>query len=530
MNNNSYLNSANLAFLEKYYANYLQNNSSIDDSWIELFTEINDHQDIILDNIQTISWPKNSTNSQQSLSIHDYANIKDSLRAQIIIRMFQVRGHLHANLDPLGLDNNTDHEELNPENYGFSTQDYSKTIYLGGILGFERATLAEIMYKLNHIYCQNIGYEFMHLQDIEQKSWLQANIEKCNFVPNKNDRIKAFDYLNLSVNFENFLAKKFPGVKRFSLEGAEAVIPLIELIVENQAFNGIKDVVLGMAHRGRLNVLGNVLQKPYHQIFKEFKGIISLEQNEVQGSGDVKYHLGASTNRVIAGHKVHLSLADNPSHLEAVNPIVMGKTRAKQFLDKDHDYNKVVGVLFHGDASFAGQGLVYETLCMSELDGYQTGGTVHIIINNQIGFTTSPHLSRSSPYCSDVAKGIQAPIIHVNGDSIDDVIKVAKIASDFRHKFKKDIIIDLYCYRRHGHNEIDEPSFTQPLMYKKIAQHPTVMEIYKNILCKDNVLTEEEFVEKNHAIQKLFQDSYDQNTPHLENNNQEDKLLTNGKQ
>ncbi|MDH5750430.1 MAG: 2-oxoglutarate dehydrogenase E1 component, partial [Rhodospirillales bacterium] len=416
----------------------------------------------------------------------------DSIRALMLIRSYRVRGHLIANFDPLGLEGRAQHPELDPRTYGFSDADLDRPIFINHVLGLEFATLREILQVLKETYCGSIGVEFMHIQEPEEKAWIQQRIESIRNQTHFTQKGKQaiYDRLVEAEGFENFLQIKYTGTKRFGLDGGESLIAGLEQILKRGSQLGIKEVVIGMPHRGRLNVLASIMMKPYVAMFAEFQGI-RTSPDDVQGSGDVKYHLGTSADRVFDGNKVHLSLTANPSHLEAVNTVVLGKVRAKQHQRNDEKRNQVMGLLMHGDAAFAGQGLVAESLDLSQLRGYRTGGTIHFIVNNQIGFTTAPSKSRSSPYPSDVAKMIQAPIFHVNGDDPEAVVHAARIATEFRQEFKKDVIIDMFCYRRHGHNEGDEPMFTQPIMYRTISSHPTTRQIYAKQLVREGVLSEE---------------------------------------
>jgi 2-oxoglutarate dehydrogenase E1 component len=436
--------------------------------------------------------------------------LKQSLKALMLIRAFRVRGHLKANLDPLKLSSLKEHPELDYRHYGFSDHDLDKTITLDGTLGFEKATLGDILKKLHDTYCGPIGLEYMHIQVPEQKQWLQKRIENEGLLSKQTSIEEKHTILKELLKaefFEKFLHVKFPGAKRFSLEGGESLMPALDRMVQHCASQGIEEVVLGMAHRGRLNVLANLLQKPYELFFSHFAN----DENAVlaTGSGDVKYHLGYSCVRE-QGHKpVKLSLTPNPSHLEAVNPVVLGKTRAKQDMRQDKHHNTVMGVLIHGDAAFAGQGLVAETLCLSGLKGYKTGGTLHIIINNQIGFTTPPPHSRSSPYSSDIGKMIQTPVLHVNGDDPEAVVWCMDTAMEFRKQFQQDIILDLVCYRRFGHNEGDEPAFTQPTMYKTIKNHPTPLSVYLDKLKSDTHLKEDDYKKFDESFSTTLKEAYD---------------------
>ena len=353
--------------------------------------------------------------------------------------------------------------------------------------------MREILDALYQTYCGNIGVEFMHMQDPDQKAWLRLRVENGRNQPafTSHGKRAILERLSEAEAFEQLLHVKHPGTKRFGLDGGESLIPAVEQVLKRGSQLGVQEVVLGMSHRGRLNVLANVMKKPFAAIVSEFQGN-PAQTDDFQGSGDVKYHLGASTDREFDEQSVHLSLTANPSHLEIVDPVVLGKTRAKQAQRGNEERDQVLSILMHGDAAFAGQGLVPESLELGDIQGYRCGGTIHFIINNQIGFTTSPKFSRGTPYPSDIAKGIQAPILHVNGDDPEAVVHVAKIATEFRQKFHKDVIIDMFCYRRFGHNEGDEPAFTQPLMYKAIAGHPTTREIYAKKLAAEGELTEEE--------------------------------------
>ena len=418
----------------------------------------------------------------------------DSIRAIMLIRAYRIRGHLMANLDPLNLGEKTPHPELDPKTYGFSDEDMDRPIFINFVLGREIATLREILSIVRDTYCGTIGVEFMHIQDPEQKAWIQERIEairnQTEFT--KLGKMTIYERLVSAENFEQYLHRKYVGTKRFGLDGGEAVIPALEQILKRGSQLGLKECVLAMAHRGRLNVLHNVLSKPFRAIISEFLGN-PANPEEAGGSGDVKYHMGNSADREFDGEEVHLTLNANPSHLEVVNPVAIGRTRAKQSQrNDDDDRTQVMSLVMHGDAAFAGQGIVAETFAFSALRGYRTGGTIHMIVNNQIGFTTDPAYSRSSPYPTDVAKMVMAPIFHVNCDDVEAVIHVSRIATEFRQQFKTDVILDLICYRRFGHNEGDEPSFTQPVMYSTIKTHETVRKIYGDKLISEGTMTEAE--------------------------------------
>lgn len=414
----------------------------------------------------------------------------DSIRLMMLIRTYRVRGHLAANLDPLGLSHYELPADLTPEYHGFSGDALDRPVYLGGNLDREWGTVREVVEILRANYCGNVGLEYMHISDIEERRFLQIRMEgadkEIEFTENGKKAILAA--VIRGEEYEKFLGKKYVGTKRFGLDGGESMIPALEAVIKQGGALGVREIVYGMAHRGRLNVLANVMAKPYRVIFHEFSGG-SANPDDVGGSGDVKYHLGTSTDREFDGVKVHMSLVPNPSHLETVDPVVLGKVRAQQSLREDlAKHEQVLPVLIHGDAAFAGQGIVWECFGFSGVRGYNTGGCIHFIINNQIGFTTSPQFARSSPYPSDVAKGIQAPILHVNGDDPEAVTFACKLAIEYRQRFKRDIVIDMWCYRRFGHNEGDEPSFTQPLMYAKIRNHPRVSEVYAARLIEQGVI------------------------------------------
>jgi 2-oxoglutarate dehydrogenase E1 component len=426
----------------------------------------------------------------------------DSIRAMMLIRTYRVRGHLAADLDPLHLDQRDLPADLTPEYHGFVGEAQDRPVFVGSEQGMQWTTVRKIVEILRQNYCGKVGLEYMHIADVEERRFLQARMEGAD---------KSIDFTVMGKKailqavvrgeeYEKFLGKKYVGTKRFGLDGGESMIPALEAVIKYGGQLGVKEIVYGMAHRGRLNVLANVMAKPYKVIFHEFSGG-SANPEDVGGSGDVKYHLGTSTDREFDGIKVHMSLMPNPSHLETVDPVVLGKVRAYQRFHDDIGpgrHKQVLPVLIHGDAAFAGQGIVWECFGFSGVKGYNTGGCIHFIINNQIGFTTSPQFSRGSPYPSDVAKGVQAPIIHVNGDDPEAVTFACKLAIDYRQTFGRDIVIDMWCYRRFGHNEGDEPSFTQPLMYAKIRQHPPVSEIYGSRLRAAGVI-EDTFLDETRA-------------------------------
>ncbi len=520
----SFLYGGNADYIENLHARFQQDPASVDAEWRDFFTGLNDDPAAIEKNAKGPSWAKpgwprhaagdlvsaldgNWDDVEKTVAVKLAAKAeakgaetsaadiqratRDSVRALMMIRAFRMRGHLQANLDPLGMAAEKDHEELHPSNYGFTEADYDRKIFIDRVLGLEFATIAEMLAILRRTYCDTIGFEYVHISDPAEKAWLQERIEgpdkTISFT--KEGKRAILTKLVEAEGFERFCDLRFTGTKRFGLDGGESMIPALEQIIKRGGALGVQDIVLGMSHRGRLNVLAHVMGKPHRAIFHEFKGG-SFTPDEVEGSGDVKYHLGASSDREFDGNVVHLSLTANPSHLEIADPVVLGKVRAKQDqLGDIVERTKAMPLLIHGDAAFAGQGVVAECFGLSGLKGHRTGGSIHFIVNNQIGFTTYPRYSRSSPYPSDVAKMIEAPIIHVNGDDPEAVVYAAKIAVEFRQRFHKPVVIDMFCYRRYGHNEGDEPGFTQPLMYKKIKTHKTTLEIYSAKLVAQGVVS-----------------------------------------
>jgi 2-oxoglutarate dehydrogenase E1 component len=527
----SFLQGANAPYIDDIYARYEKDPAAVDPEWQEFFRSLKDRPADILKNAEGPSWsrdnwPLTPRDDLTSALDGNWAQVeksigaklaakpqargaeltpadvhqatRDSVRALMLIRAYRMRGHFHAKLDPLGIEPPRDREELDPRSYGFVEGDFDRKIFLDHVLGMEYASLREIVAICERTYCQTLGVEFMHITNPAQKSWIQERIEgpdkEISFT--REGRRAILTKLIEAEGFEKFCDLKFTGTKRFGLDGAESLIPALEQIIKRGGNLGVKEIVFGMPHRGRLNVLTQVMGKPHRALFHEFKGG-SANPDAVEGSGDVKYHLGASSDREFDNNRIHLSLTANPSHLEIVDPVVLGKVRAKQDQHGDPPDQRisVLPLLMHGDAAFAGQGVVAECFSLSDLKGYRTGGSLHFIVNNQIGFTTYPRYSRSSPYPSDVAKMIDAPIFHVNGDDPEAVVFAAKVAIEFRQKFHKPVVIDMFCYRRHGHNEGDEPAFTQPVMYKKIASHLSTLEIYSRRLIAEGVTTEGE-VEK----------------------------------
>ncbi len=521
----SFLAGNNSSFIEKFYSDYVDDPKSIPNEWKSFFDALSENKEIITKSVLGPSWaPKkiikkdkdNQIINKEKLIENPMLNesgTKDSIRAIMLVRAYRIRGHLIANLDPLGIQRREEHPELRPETYGFSKKDFNRKIYLDGVLGLQSATLEEILTILKNTYCSNIGYEFMHMGDPEEKNWIRDRIEgkekKIEFTNNGKKAI--LNKIIEAEGFEKYLHIKFVGTKRFGLDGGESLIPALEQIIKRGGNLGAKEIKIGMPHRGRLNVLANVMGKSYKAIFSEFFGKSVASKRDFEG--DVKYHLGASSDREFDGNTVHISLTDNPSHLEAVNPVVLGQVRAKQFFhnsqNKGVDRKSVIPVLMHGDAAFAGQGVVAECFAMSGLPGHNIGGTIHVIVNNQIGFTTAPRFARSSPYPSDVAKTAQAPILHVNGDDPEAVVHCAKIATEFRQKFNRDVVIDMVCYRRFGHNEGDEPSFTQPLMYKKIKVQPTTLDKYSNRISEEGLLSLENINQKKIDFKKYLEKEFE---------------------
>ena len=482
---------SNLNIIKNYYQIFLKNPEDLEVKWRIFFEDLDSEASDFLTNNSFKIEQKTKQNNTQDYQENEYTT--NSLRARLLIRAYRIAGHLKADLDPLNLTEKKYIPDLDPNTYGLTEAEMEKEVFVDGVFGIQEIRLDELIKILEKYYCGKIGTQFMHIQDKEQRDWIMDKIENIKPEEIFTDKGKKaiLERLTAAEFFETFLDKKYTGTKRFGLEGGESLIPALEQILKYGGKNGIEEVVLGMPHRGRLNVLANFMGKPFSAIFSEFQGNAS-NPDDVQGSGDVKYHLGTSSDRSFENINVHLSLTANPSHLEAVNPVVVGKVRAKQDQKNDVDRKKVVGLLMHGDAAFSGQGLVPETLDLSGLKGYKTGGTIHFIVNNQIGFTTNPTFSRSGPYCSDVALMVEAPIFHVNGDDPEAVVYAARIATEFRQKFNKDVVIDMFCYRRQGHNESDEPAFTQPLMYEKIRSHPTTRAIYASNLIDEKVLDKSE--------------------------------------
>ncbi|MCB1435651.1 MAG: 2-oxoglutarate dehydrogenase E1 component [Rhodobiaceae bacterium] len=522
----SFLDGGNAAYIEDLYASYKDNPSSVDAGWQNFFAGLSDERSAVITQARgphwkNQNWPIVANGENVAALVSDWDGVeahigqriaagahggqfdisqaqvqqatRDSIRALMMIRAYRIRGHLYANLDPLGLEPPKHHSELDPASYGFTEADLDRPIFLDHVLGLEFATVRQMLEILRRTYCSTFAVEFMHISDPAEKAWIQERIEGPDKGVAFTDQGKRAILAKLieAESFEKFLDLKYTGTKRFGLDGGESMVPALEQIIKRGGHLGVREIVIGMSHRGRLNVLSQVMGKPARAIFNEFKGG-GVNPDDVEGSGDVKYHLGASSDREFDGNKVHLSLTANPSHLEIVDPVVLGKVRAKQDTMRTRDRSAVLPLLLHGDAAFAGQGVVAECFGLSGLRGHRTGGSVHFIVNNQIGFTTAPHWSRSSPYPSDVAKMIAAPILHANGDDPEAVVYAAKVATEFRQRFGKPAVVDMFCYRRFGHNEGDEPAFTQPLMYSKIRAHPTTAVIYAEKLMAEGVVSEED--------------------------------------
>ncbi len=510
---------ANAVFVEELYQRYVQDKNSVDPSWQAFFADLGDSVDAVLRSNKGASWQPKETrtlvigakdtdaplpvtgknDNKSSAANIDAKSVEqsciDSINALMLIRAYKVRGTLLASLDPLGIEYCVSHPDLEPSTYGFSEKDYDRPIFLGGALGLQKSTIRELVIILKTIYSHNIGVEFMHIPSQEKREWISSRIEKVRGRPvlSKEAKRTILEDIIKFEEFEQFLHKKFPGAKRFSAEGGEAAFAALEKVISLAANLGVEEVVMGMPHRGRLNVLTKVMGRRYACLLSEFQGRQAAFSEDIDASGDVKYHQGASSDRIIDGNKIHLTLNANPSHLEAVNPVVAGRVRAKQDQLEIKDRRRILGILLHGDAAFCGQGVVAETMAFSELEGYTTGGTIHIVVNNQIGFTTSAKYSRNTPYPTDVARIAHAPVFHVNGDDPESVVFVCELALQYRQEFGVDVVIDVFCYRKYGHNEGDEPSYTQPLMYNKIKDHLSPKEVYARRLISEGVVTEEEY-------------------------------------
>jgi 2-oxoglutarate dehydrogenase E1 component len=541
----AFMDGANADYIDQLQARYAADPASVDAGWAELFRALGESDALATQAARGPSWarpdwppqPQDDLTAaltgewaapaeardagrkiaakaeEKGVSLTDtqvQRAVLDSIRALMIIRAYRIRGHLVADLDPLGMTDKTPHPELDPKSYGFTDADMDRPIFIDNVLGLQVASMRQIIEIVRRTYCGTFALQYMHISDPEQSAWLKERIEgygkEIQFT--KNGRKAILNKLVEAEGYEKFLHVKYMGTKRFGLDGAEAVIPAMEQIIKRGGALGVKEIAIGMPHRGRLNILANVMGKPYRAIFNEFQGG-SFKPEDVDGSGDVKYHLGASSDREFDGNTVHLSLTANPSHLEAVNPVVLGKARAKQDQNGDSLRTTVLPVLLHGDAAFAGQGIVAEGFGLSGLRGHRTGGTIHIVVNNQIGFTTAPHFSRSSPYPTDIALMVEAPIFHVNGDDPEAVVHAAKVATEFRQKFHKDVVIDVFCYRRFGHNEGDEPMFTNPMMYTNIKRHKTTLQLYTERLVADGLIPEGEIEDMKAAFQAHLNEEFE---------------------
>jgi len=507
--------STNVVFINELYQKFLQNPASVDASWAEFFAANQDEIKSVLSDYKGPSWGARNLQvvGSQEFDISSNAkkeapkaNPKDAksaapaaagkdlnIRTANLVLAYKRFAHLAANLDPLSLMPRQYVAEIDPANHGIEAADLEKEVELNGILGLGKAKISQVIAQLNFIYANKIGCEFEYIRNQEQKSWLARETESAALADiSKDEKVKILKEVIRTERFEQFLHKRFPGAKRFSVEGGDASINSVEKIIDVAAKNGVKKIVIGMAHRGRLNTLTGVMGKPYHQMIAEFKGTPGMPEG-ITKSGDVKYHMGYASSREIAGKKINLSLAFNPSHLEAVNPVAVGRIRAKQDLFGYSERTQAMAILIHGDAAFAGQGVVAENLAMNGVEGYNTGGVMHVIVNNQIGFTANPTDSRSTTYSSDLAKMIDAPIFHVNGDDVEAVVRASDVAMRYRQVFKKDVILDIICYRRYGHNEGDEPLYTQPVMYTKIKDHPSLEKIYSQKLIAEGSVSEAEY-------------------------------------
>ncbi|SHH30017.1 2-oxoglutarate dehydrogenase E1 component [Cognatishimia maritima] len=541
----SFMQGHNAEYLEQMYARYANDPNAVDEAWQAFFRQLGDAELDVKAEASGPSWARSdwppapnddltgaltgewpapaeaqaagdkikAKAAEKGVEVSDEAvkqAVLDSIRALMLIRAYRIRGHLVADLDPLGMRDQTPHPELDPTSYGFATADMDRPIFIDNVLGLQIATMRQILEIVKRTYCGTFAMQYMHISNPEEASWLKERIEgfdkEIRFT--REGRKAILNKMVEAEGFEKFLHVKYMGTKRFGLDGGESLIPAMEQIIKRGGALGVKDIVIGMPHRGRLNILANVMGKPYRAIFNEFQGG-SFKPEDVDGSGDVKYHLGASSDREFDGNNVHLSLTANPSHLEAVNPVVLGKVRAKQDQLNDDTRTSVMPILLHGDAAFAGQGVVAECFALSGLRGHKTGGTMHIVVNNQIGFTTAPHFSRSSPYPTDNALVVEAPIFHVNGDDPEAVVHAAKVATEFRQKFQKDVVIDIFCYRRFGHNEGDEPMFTNPVMYKRIKGHKTTLSLYTERLVKDGLIPEGEIEDMKASFQARMNEEFE---------------------
>ncbi|MEL6644477.1 MAG: 2-oxoglutarate dehydrogenase E1 component [Pseudomonadota bacterium] len=543
----SFMQGHNAEYLDQLYARYAEDPNAVDEAWQSFFRQLGDTEIDAKREAQGPSWARTdwppqpnddltaaldgqwgdlppaaekkasdkikAKAAEKGVEVTDdqiKQAVLDSIRALMIIRAYRIRGHLVADLDPLGMRDQTPHPELDPKSYGFTEADMDRPIFIDKVLGLDIASMRQIVEIVKRTYCGTFALQYMHISNPQEAGWLKERIEGYGkeIAFTREGRKAILNKLVEAEGFEKFLHVKYMGTKRFGLDGGESLVPAMEQIIKRGGNLGVKDIVIGMPHRGRLSVLANVMAKPYRAIFNEFQGG-SFKPEDVDGSGDVKYHLGASSDREFDGNSVHLSLTANPSHLEAVNPVVLGKARAKQDQNSDKERTTCLPILLHGDAAFAGQGVVAEGFGLSGLRGHRTGGTIHIVVNNQIGFTTAPHFSRSSPYPTDIALMVEAPIFHVNGDDPEAVVHAAKVATEFRQMFHKDVVIDIFCYRRFGHNEGDEPMFTNPIMYKKIKKHKTTLQLYTERLVRDGLIPEGEIDDMKTAFQAYLNEEFE---------------------
>lgn len=513
LQNTSYLYGSNAVFIEELYALYVANPESVDPEWRKYFASLGDNAHDVVGAVTGAAWKPHAKRiigimdktdiSQQKAKAASVQNnvastdLENAIKAANLINAHRTYGHMYVNLDPLGIFMPKYNPELDFITHGFTEEDLEKNVYLGGTFGVDHAPLKDLLFYLKCTYSTRIGAEFMHIENSEERQWFQRKLEATAGTVSitEEEKFKALQDVMEAEQFENYLHIKFPGTKRFSIEGGENLISAFEVIIHNSVEYGVREFVVGMAHRGRLNVLTKVMGKAYHAMFAEFKGELPFP-DFMEIPGDVKYHLGNSSDIEVKGHHIHLSLTPNPSHLEVVNGVVLGKVRAKQDLREDYDRNQVLGILVHGDAAFAGQGSVMEALSLSQLKAYHTGGTIHLVVNNQIGFTTSPEDARSTLYCTDIAKFISAPILHVNGDDAEAVVYAAKMAAEYRARFKKDVVLDIVCYRKYGHNEGDEPFFTQPLMYSAIKNKKNPADTYADSLIASGLITATDYQER----------------------------------
>ena len=551
----SFMQGHNAEYLEQMNARFANDPNAVDEAWAEFFRQLGDAELDVKKEASGPSWaradwPPMPSDDLTSALTGEWAEaavemkaagdkikakateqgvevsndqikraVLDSIRALMLIRAYRIRGHLVADLDPLGMRDQTPHPELDPKTYGFGDADMDRPIFIDNVLGLQMGSMRQIVEIVKRTYCGTFALQYMHISNPEEAAWLKERIEGYGkeIAFTREGRKAILNKMVEAEGFEKFLHVKYMGTKRFGLDGGESLIPAMEQIIKRGGALGLKEIVIGMPHRGRLNILANVMSKPYRAIFNEFQGG-SFKPEDVDGSGDVKYHLGASSDREFDGNNVHLSLTANPSHLEAVNPVVLGKVRAKQDQLNDTDRTAVMGVLLHGDAAFAGQGVGAEGVGLSGLKGHKTGGTMHVVVNNQIGFTTAPHFSRSSPYPTDIALMVEAPIFHVNGDDPEAVVHAARVATEFRQKFHKDVVLDIFCYRRFGHNEGDEPMFTNPIMYKKIKSHKTTLALYTERLVADGLIPEGEIEDMKAAFQAHLNDEFEAGKNYKPNN------------